>query len=104
MLGKVCVFVEKYLVCPENFLGVVRKILSNAVVDMSGKNVLGMSGKKILVTSPPTPRSPTILGRNINVQFACSGNLYCMCPPNKIRPRRPWYCIVVYFNFQYSIY
>ena len=26
---------------------------------------------------PPPPRSPTILGRNINVQFACSGKLYC---------------------------
>jgi hypothetical protein len=34
-----------------------------------------MSGKKILVTSLPPPRSPTILGENINVQFACSGKL-----------------------------
>ena len=27
------------------------------------------------------PRSPTILGRNINVQFTCSGKLYCAPPP-----------------------
>jgi hypothetical protein len=76
MLGKIFwyvrqnfrIFVEKYLVWPEIFFG--------------------MSVKKCWW--PPSPsRSPTILGRNINVQFTCSGKLYC-APPNKIRPIRPW--------------
>jgi hypothetical protein len=51
------------------------------------KNFLGMSGKKFRWPFP-SPCSPTILGRNINVQFACSGELYG-APPNKIRPIRP---------------
>jgi hypothetical protein len=50
------------------------------------RNFFGYVRKKISVTPP---RSPTILGRNINVQFACSSKLYCAPPPNKIRPIRP---------------
>jgi hypothetical protein len=41
-------------------------------------NVSNFSEHKLLGdTPPPPPRSPTILGENINVKFACSGKLYC---------------------------
>jgi hypothetical protein len=66
--GKFWYVQKKYLYLCENdamlgkFFWYVRKIFFD------------MSGKKFLVTRP---RSPTILGENINVQFACSGKLYC---------------------------
>jgi hypothetical protein len=65
-------FVEKYLVCPENFFLYVHR-------------------KKILVTSPPARQQ---FWGDINVQFACSGKLYC-APLNKIRPIRPWSLLAI---------
>ena len=56
--------VEKYLLCPENFFG--------------------MSGKFCRMFVYRYVRKIFFL-RNINVQFACSGKLYC-APPNKIGP------------------
>ena len=53
-----------FVICPENFFWYVRKIF--------------------LVTSPPY-RSPTILVKNINVYFACSGKPYC-APQTRVGP------------------
>jgi hypothetical protein len=55
-------FADKFLVCPEIIFWYVPKIFFGD--------------------------TPTILGRNINVQFASSGKIYC-APPNKIRPVCP---------------
>jgi hypothetical protein len=74
--GKFWYVQKKYLYLCENdamlgkFFWYVRKFF----FDMSGKN--------FLVTRP---RSPTILGENINVQFACSGKLYC-APKTRLGP------------------
>jgi hypothetical protein len=85
MLGKMSaknfrMFVEKNLLCPENFFRMSGNFF-RIFGDMSaGKMFLLVCPEKFLVTSPPPPRSPTILGRNINVQFACSGKLHCAPP------------------------
>jgi hypothetical protein len=59
-------FVEKYLICPKKFFSYVGKKIFGDLANIFGE-------------------------KYINVQFACSGKLYC-APTNKIRPIRP--CIL----------
>ena len=66
----------KFLICPAKFSYDCRKVFN-----MSGTFFLVCPEKNFLVTSlPAPPRSLTFLGRNINVQFAYSGKLYCGPP------------------------
>jgi hypothetical protein len=80
----------KILVCPEKIFVSLRKLrdvrgnflICPAKFSYVCRKVYGMSGKIFLVC-PEKIFWSTILGRNINVQFACSGKLYCAPTPPK---------------------
>jgi hypothetical protein len=82
---------RKILICPEKFFVFARKLRDirgnfcyvRKIFFVCPENIFG----DLPPPPPPPPHSPTILGKNINVQFACSGKPYC-APPSKSRPIR----------------